>query len=346
MKIPRFKAHVILLISIVLIFCEIAVGKQNEPIKINFGLLIKRVFPDFRQSTFHGEFYWWATFKNDSVKSGLSNKDVLGLEYVNGVNLEANAFSNEVVENKEIAPNTFYVSGSHQGDFYFSSDFRMYPFDQQRMDIKIENVILTEDEIILLPDTASYIKSKQERKFWGMSNDILKANDNSNFHIFKTATASGKGIYNSDFGDESLPKISTYGRLQYSVFIDRSFLPYVSKFIIPLMIILLLVYFVFYLPQAKIDIAAALTVTSLLSAISFQSSINNDLPEIGYIIYIDKLFFTCYALIAISMLASLVLYYLDNTGDPRKIRLAKKITMALRIVFPFVFILAAVLFAL
>ncbi len=68
--------------------------------------------------------------------------------------------------------------------------------------------------------------------------------------------------------------------------------------------------------------AAALTVTSLLSAIAFQFSVNSDLPEIGYLIYVDKIFYTTYFLIAVAMVESLWTFFLDATGDDSKKNLA------------------------
>jgi hypothetical protein len=111
------------------------------------------------------------------------------------------------------------------------------------------------------------------------------------------------------------------------------------------MIILLLVYFVFYLPAEKIDIAAGLTVTSLLSAIAFQLAVSGELPEIGYIIYIDKIFYTCYLLIALTMAQSLVTFYLDDSGIESQKLKAKKIDLVFRFLFPLLFFTATILFA-
>jgi hypothetical protein len=102
---------------------------------------------------------------------------------------------------------------------------------------------------------------------------------------------------------------------------------------------------VFFMPAKKIDIAAGLTVTSLLSAIAFQLSISGELPEIGYIIYVDKIFYTCYFLIAASMALSLYTYYLDASGVKEKRKLADRIDVICRIVFPLIFLLSLILFA-
>jgi hypothetical protein len=321
--------------------------KKKPPVVLKSGIFIKNITPDFKSSSFRAEFYWWFVFENDSTKTGMSNEDIMKVEFVNGIEVEPNAFANEKMYETNPKPNTYYVTGFHQGNFYFNPDFRMYPFDKQRMDIIIENAQFTSDKLIIVADTSSYLRSKQDAKFRTLSNDILNNNDTRSFHIYKTGVSQSITVYNSDFGDVSLAGNSSYGKLVYSVFIDRSILPYISKFVIPLMIILLLVYFVYFLPADKIDTAAALTVTSLLSSIAFQSSVNGDLPEIAYVIYVDKLFYTSYFLIAISMAISLWLFNLNLQSDkPSNLQLSRKILFLARILFPLTFILAVVLFAL
>ena len=186
----------------------------------------------------------------------------------------------------------FFAMGFHQGEFYFTPNYSMYPFDEQILDIIVENSLFPSSELIFISDTSSY------------------------------------------------------SRIKASILINRSFLPYISKLIIPLIIILILVYFVFFLPAEKLDIAAGLTVTSLLSAIAFQTAMSTDIPEIGYIIYIDKVFYTCYFLIALSTAQSLITYYLDFSGEEKKVKLASQLDYIFRFLFPLLFFAAVILCAL
>jgi hypothetical protein len=124
----------------------------------------------------------------------------------------------------------------------------------------------------------------------------------------------------------------------------RTVEPYITKVFIPLGIILFLVYFVFFIPANKLDMAAGLTVTSLLSAIAFQFTINSDLPEIGYMIYVDKIFYLTYVLIVLAMGESLLTFYLDLSEDPKKKKMALKIDFYSRILFPLIFIVFSIVF--
>jgi hypothetical protein len=340
---------IILILAMLLLYpvSNITAGENTKDsvVVVKFGIYIKKLDPNFKEGKFHTEFYWWAIFENDSAVTGFSNDDIIDIEYVNGYNCEVGGFKNEIVEQKEQSKNLFYYTGFHQGDFYFTPDFSMYPFDVQKLDIMVENAVLPDYQLRFVVDSTSYKVSEQNKKFWGISDDLLNGK-NSNYRILKTENKSGRGLYNSNFGDVTFPNKVYYGRITSSVYIDRSIVPYISKLLIPLIIILLLVYFVFYLPAERIDIAAGLTVTSLLSAIAFQLAVNGDLPDIGYIIYVDKIFYMCYFLISLSMAQSLITFYLDNSGEEKKKKLAVKLDFIFRILFPTLFVGCTILFAL
>ncbi len=336
----------ILIISLISLHYNANAYSPKSPILVKYGIYVKKITVDFQNAKFHAEFYWWALFNNDSTITDYSNDDILNFEYANGINCEIGGVKHEIQLVKDLGNNNFYYTGLHQGDFYFSPNFKMYPFDKQKLDIIIENSLIPEEELVFIIDSTSYIKSNQDKNFWGLSNDVLSNNTQESYKIFKTGIIVGNSIYNSNFGDISLPYKSFYGRITTSIFIDRSFLPYIGKLLIPLIIILFLVYFVFYLPTHKIEMSASLTVSALFCATAFQLAISHSLPDIGYIIYVDKIFYSCYALIALSLTQSLITYYLDSSGDEDKKRKAHKLDVIFRYIFPFLFIAAVILFAL
>jgi hypothetical protein len=317
-------------------FSGIDVKPSEDKIKVNYGVFIKKLVPDFKEGTFYAEFYWWIKFKNDSTTSKWTNSDITNIEYTNAKEADIGSFQNEIQETKKIGANEFYYTGFHQGNFYFNPDYRTYPFDEQILSITIENSLIPSSNLVFVVDTSSFLKSGVSPDFFGISNDLLQ-NKSVNFNIAKSVISVMEGVYNSNFGDPGFPPQSVYSRINVSVIINRSFVPFISKLLIPLIIILFLVYYVFFIPADKIDIAAGLTVTSLLSAIAFQLSVNQDLPDIGYLIYIDKVFYSCYFLIAISMAESLYTFYLDKSEEPAKVKLAQKIDIVSRYLFPIIF---------
>ena len=51
----------------------------------------------------------------------------------------------------------FFAMGFHQGEFYFTPNYSMYPFDEQILDIIVENSLFPLSELIFISDTSSYI---------------------------------------------------------------------------------------------------------------------------------------------------------------------------------------------
>ena len=156
--------------------------EKKEPIKIIYGLFIKKVVPNFKEGFFYAEFYWWVKFVNDSSITGWSNDDLNKIEYVNACQSDHNEVSSEIQEMKEIGKNEFYYTGYHQGNFYFNPDYRSYPFDVQTLNITIENSLIPSDELVFIIDTTSFLNSKSNRNYFGLSNDLLK-NKNTNFNM-------------------------------------------------------------------------------------------------------------------------------------------------------------------
>lgn len=317
---------------------------NDSAIVVNYGIYLKKLVPNFKEGRFYSEFYWWAIFENDSLISGFSNDQIVNFEYINGYKTEVGGIRKEIEEVKNLGNNRFYYTGLHQGEFYFTPEFRMYPFDHQSLAIGIENSLIPIDQLRFVPDSASYLKTSKSRNYWGLSEELINTK-NSSYNILKTEIFTSSNPYNTNFGDETLPSETNFSRITANIVLSRSIAPYISKILIPLVIILLLVYMVFFLPAKKIDIAAGLTVTSLLSAIAFQLSISGELPEIGYIIYVDKIFYTCYFLIAASMALSLYTYYLDASGVKDQKRKAERIDVICRIVFPLFFVFSLIFFA-
>lgn len=320
-----------------------AQAKKDPATTLKFGIFLKKIVPDFKENKFYAEFYWWVKFKNDSTTSGYSNQDFINLQYVNGCETPNDAFTSEIQEERSLGNNTFYYTGYHQGSFFFLPNFSNYPFDRQELKIELEHALMLDEELHIVPDFASFRKSKMSKDFYGISTDLL-TNPSISLKIDKSSIKQGGCTYNSDFGDPDFPANSKYSRLTFSVSLDRIVAPYITKFFIPLGIILFLVYFVFFIPAEKLDMAAGLTVTSLLSAIAFQFTINSDLPEIGYLIYVDKVFYLTYILIVFAMGESLVTFYLDSSENEQKKQLAMKIDLYSRFIFPIIFIVFSFLF--
>lgn len=299
-------------------------SKANTPLeKIKVGYYIKFLTINNKDENAIIDLYYWYRFKMPSDTSDL--KEYYNLEIVNG-----DVIFNDVQEEK-IVGDQFYVSGRLKGKFQFASDFSNYPFDKQQLYIQLEHPTLTIDQLILIPDSSSYIKCNQSKSFWGLSKGLESEGLVASSSGFKM----GKREYETDFGDPSIKESSSvYSNLTYFIYVSRDPVPYVIKFMLPLIIILCLAYLVFYIPAEALDLACGLTVTSLLAGIAFQWTVSDDLPNVGYLTCVDKIFYLSYILIMLAMVQTVWTYHLEKNGN---MRLSNQLEILGRWLFPILF---------
>ena len=151
--------------------------------------------------------------------------------------------------------------------------------------------------------------------------------------------------YKSNFGDPSISKFDSYSRLNFNIYLSRNPLGILQKAALPLAVVLILSYLVFYIPAHELSTAASLTVTALLAAIAFQWTLKDSLPRVSYLTLIDKLFYLVYIYIFYSMVVCIVTYKFHHSGDLKQQNMSKQIDIYSRFVFPisFMFILWLIL---
>ena len=323
MKFKLFKFSFILIIAL---FSSLQSFALSKP-KIYVGFYIKSLKTDIKEEIVTIDFYYWYRFKTPKDTADISK--YCEIEYVNGdITME------EIYEKKKIGvlKDQYYKHGRIKGDFSFSLDYTNYPFDKQKILIQIEHAYFTLDQIELIPDTISYSRTNTNRNFWGISEDL----DSKDILINKSYFDVDHRVYETDFGDIGLKeKQSSYSRLSYFINFSRNYIPYTFKFLIPIIIILSLSYLVFYIPAESLELACSLTVTSLLAAIAFQWTISDDLPNIGYLTTVDKIFYLAYLLIMLAMVQTVWTYNLVKNDNEK---LAIKLEMLGRWFFPILFV--------
>jgi hypothetical protein len=296
---------------------------------IHVGYYIKALKMNNKDENADIDFYYWYHFKLPKDTSDM--KSIYNLEFVNG-----DISSNEIQEERIIG-NEYYLTGRIKGTFRFSSDFTSYPFDKQKLLIQLEHAVLTDDQIIVVPDTISYIRSKKDKTLWGVSSEL----DSKDVILSKTEFIKDSRVYETDFGDTELEPVSSYSRLSFYIHVKRNAVPYTLKFMMPLVIILSLAYLVFFIPAEDMELACGLTVTSLLAAIAFQWTVSDDLPNVGYLTCVDKIFYLGYSLIMLAMVQTVWTYHLEKDG---KEKLANILEISGRWLFPIIFFGGAIIF--
>jgi hypothetical protein len=284
---------------------------------------------DLRSGAFNAEFYYWLRY---SVDAG-DDKTIERLDFVNGrLDLQ------EEQERKRIG-DEIYVVFKVKGTFRFDPNLRTYPFDSQKLPIKIEHSVYDRDATVFVDDIRSYARGGHPKE-----SCLCEALRIPEYKVTTVSRNISDVVYNTDFGDYSAPTAdSTYSRFAVSLTIERIYWPYLFKILLPLWVIWLMGYLMFLLPPKEIQGAIAISMSALLSCIAFEVTISQSLPPVGYLITCDKFFIVAYVLLSMNLAASLLAYRLHES-DRQSAALA--LYGACRRMFPILFFLTFAFIAL
>jgi hypothetical protein len=292
-----------------------------EPTRVNIGMHVVQLRAvDARTESFYADLYLWLRFPNGDEERA---KEIIEkLEPVNG------KFDSKDLVDDKVVGDEHYVCYRVTGTFFFVPDLKNYPFDTQVLPITVENAQLELEELLFVDDRISYEKSGAPEHRWGLS-PTLEIPD---YTLKRVDRDIYESKYPTSFGDPTRNPAGThYSRFTLKVSFVREYWSYAFKILIPLLIILMMAYLVFFLPPAQLDTAASVAMTALLSCMAYNVAVSQNMPEIGYLVLSDKFFIATYVLLFLTLAQTFLAFILDTNGKPEA---AIKLDLASRWLFP------------
>lgn len=120
---------------------------------------------------------------------------------------------------------------------------------------------------------------------------------------------------------------------------SRNVQHYILKVILPLVLIVMMSWSVFWIDPATSNSQISIAVTSMLTLIAYRFAVDSQLPRLPYMTRLDALFLTGTLLVFFSLIEVLVTTILDNNQQTER---AKKIDRYCRAIFPVIFAIASV----
>ena len=287
---------------------------------------------DSRNGTFSADFYLWFRHRG--------SLDYSKIEFLNAAK---DIHLNDAIMEMDIDA-VSYSAYRVKGDFQEAFTFRDYPFDSQTLSIRFRHKNLDSNRLLFVADDI------------GMQRDGGKAPVESpikhsildpagEWHLQDVLVFSDISATDSTLGNPRMfhPTADTdigYSRFNLVTEIQRNAKSYALKNLIPLFIIILLGYaMLFVSPQGPPFVARMnLGVTALLTAILLSIKTAGQLPNIGYLVAIDYIYFATYALI----LSGIVISVAELIANLRsKDILATRLELFGRVFQPF-FLFAAI----
>jgi hypothetical protein len=137
--------------------------------------------------------------------------------------------------------------------------------------------------------------------------------------------------YASNMGDETVgSESSDYGTILFEVKVTRPVNFFIWKMLLPLVIILLACWTALLLHPSQLASRAAMTGTALLTTVFMQQGYTSNLPEVNYLVLMDKIYVVVYLLIILSLVQVVIQGAMDKKhllDDYRKAQLVDKVSV-------------------
>ncbi len=256
---------------------------------------------DMKESTYKLDFYLWFRCRGEV--------DADDIEFVNAV---GNVKLGEPVAERvlgDVIYRAYRVVGTFKGDF----DFRNYPFDQQRLEVKFRHASATHDHLIYVVDQVGM----QDTTSAGLEARLEQARA---LELLADWRVRGAGIFQDVFTTDSTlgnPRLfdadtaTEYSRFNAFVEIERDAAQFVLKSMVKLFIVFFLAYLTLYLPLghgARLSFATSALFTTAL----FHLSLTDSLPQAGYTVAMEYFFYAGYVLSVVLVLFQLIDLRLDT----------------------------------
>jgi branched-chain amino acid transport system substrate-binding protein len=245
-----------------------------------------------RNATFTSDFYLWFRHQGDF--------DYSKIEFLNAVE-DLRLRDEPIME--MTAQNIAYRAYRIKGDFKEEFIFRDYPFDSQTLSIRFRHEKFNRERLVFVTDDIGM------QRYGGRTpaerlKEYLGFSEEAPWHLQDILVFSDIGAADSTLGNPGMFHAKADTAISYSRFnvvtkIERNAKSYVLKNLVPLFIVILLGYIMLFIsPEGPPFVARmSLGVIALLTAVFLRLEAAGQLPNVGYLVALDYIYFAVYVLI-------------------------------------------------
>lgn len=287
------------------------------------------------KSTFTADFYVWFLYNGTDEPTEIQFPDAV----TNSVNPTAPVFDGKAPIKAQVVNGLNYRLYRVRGEFRNAFDFRDYPFDSQKLNLRFDNPTLSTERLIYAIDTVGLklprAKEVERKPFQGLQlwnfKDITYFQDSSR----NTSTQGDPDLVQSNVQIE-------YPGLSIRMTFQRKTLVFLSKNVLPLLLLSVMAYCCLFFPYNMFVPRTMAPASALLSGIVLLLSFNNQLPEVGYTVAMEYVFYVYFCLCLIPILVTVIGAKLEKDGKKKAFRY---LNIASWIIYPIILLTTVMTFA-
>jgi branched-chain amino acid transport system substrate-binding protein len=280
-----------------------------------------------KSGTFDVDMYVWFRWRGHIAEAATASpEEQLPWELANG------AINTSVLNSVERLGGWTYlcyrVGATMRGQFLLHE----YPFDTQTLTISIESGDHASDEVVFVAEDVDLSGRRRDLMRHALSPRVTI----SDWKIGSVAQRAESYFYDHDFGSPEMAAqgVLSFPRFSFTIEIRRVLFPYLVKFCLPLVIIVMMSFLVFFIRPEEFEVQAGIVITALLSVVAFHVSQADSLPEVGYLVTADKFFMLSYVVIFLTLVEVVIENRLLHSRGEQA---ARRLDHLARVAFPIVF---------
>jgi branched-chain amino acid transport system substrate-binding protein len=218
-------------------------------------------------------------------------------------------------------------------------DFRLYPWDKHTLTIGLQNVSLSEDDIVYVPDQSTLRLPQAERLNSGV--DFARPfNQVPSWIATRVVYTQDSATTRSTVPDarSGAPELRSASTFNVQMSYERDVRAFVIKNLLPLALLALVTYISLFFSPENAATRIGFSITAILTTSVLLQSVSGNLPDIGYTVAIEWGF---YIYIALSAMLVLVNITIERWYKARRYAAVAQLDRIARVVYPVV-ILAGV----
>ncbi len=229
---------------------------------------------DLKSHSYEADVYVWFRWKDAALDPAA------GLEFINPNELWGHARTTAYEKPAKMPDGGFYQVVRAQGRFSKKLPLEQYPFDEQTLTVEFEDSRLEAHDLVFKPDSPA-----------------LAVNPSLKLPGYKLGAAElrvEEFVYPTRFGDPRKSASTRYSRVIIAQPMARPALAYGVKLILPVLCVIFCASLLFLFHPRYVDARAGIGITALLTVVALQITLNEDLPEVDYLILMDKIYLGAY----------------------------------------------------
>ncbi|MCX8509945.1 MAG: hypothetical protein ORN49_13900 [Rhodobacteraceae bacterium] len=248
------------------------------PEKVTVGTFVNDVQNVSLEShSYMVDFYVWMRWRDPSINP------LLTMEFINPYQVWDHMTTMQEGKPIPMPDGSLYMFLRYQGQFNSKLPLERYPFDQQNLTVIFEDSVLDTSKLVYVPDRVPATLNPEMTL--------------PGYLVGQPRLTIGNTPYDTNFGDIRDQIHPGYSEVTLTIPVHRPMLTYSIKVILPIFLVVASAALTFFIQPNYVEARIGMGITTLLTLVALQLTMNTQLPTVDYLMMVDMLYFVAYGFV-------------------------------------------------